>query len=196
MVINLFAPDGWLNHLNERINAAREVGLLNPCDGVELHRKITCFLPNGFLEDSLKYIDLTCSLLELTSPERMDEGGWIERRDLFDEASAWLKKEYGHDSRMLLCEAGFAKIGDQILESMPYIIFKGEPRLHLRLRDAEIDQIVQLLRWARSLRVLGVVVNLRNSDFEENSSRVLFICDICDGDSLAFCPITRNLECS
>jgi hypothetical protein len=196
MIVNLLTTDVWLKHLKERVSAARELGLLNTFDEVEFQQNIICVLPDGFPENSLKNIDLTCSLLELMSPEGTYKSGWIERSDLFNEASSWLKKEYGYDSRILLCEAGFSKVGDKVLESMPYIILKGEPILYLHLRDAEAAHIVQLLRWARSLRVLGVVADLKNNNFEEGSSRVLFICDIFDGDSLAFCSVTHTRKAS
>jgi hypothetical protein len=192
MTVNLFTTEVWLKHLKERVSAAREVGLLNTLDEVEVQQNITCFLSDGFPENSLKNIDPNCSLRELTSVQSSYKSGWLKRSDLFDEASSWLKKKYGHDSRILLCEAGFSKIGDKVLESRPHLILKGEPILYLRLQDAEAAQIAQLLRWARSLRVLGVVADLINNNFEEDSSRFLFICDIFDGDSLIFCPIIRG----
>jgi hypothetical protein len=190
MIINFSPPDAWLMHLKERVRTARELGLLNTLDEVELQQNITCFLPDGFAEKTLKNIDPTCSLRELMSDERSHKSGWLERSDLFDEASSWLKNEYGNDSRVLLCEAGFSKVGDKVLESRPHIILKGEPILYLRLRDADASHIARLLRWARSLRVLGVVAELKNNNFEEGFFRVLFMCDIFDGDSLVFCPTT------
>jgi hypothetical protein len=192
MTVNLFTTEVWLKHLKERVSAARELGLLNTFDEVELQLTGTCFLPDGFPENSLNDIDISIS--ELMSGERTYKRGWIERSDLFDEASAWLKKEYGHDSKILLFEAGFSKTGDKVLESSPHIILRGQPILYLRLQDAEAANIAQLLRWARSLRVLGVVADLNDNNFEEGSSRCLFICDIFDGDSLIFCPIIRRQE--
>jgi hypothetical protein len=174
----------WTSHLFSRAEEAKELGLLTKGDELVISSAIG-FFPEDIEPKLLDAISPNCSLRELRGID--NSSGWVKRDDLFDNAAKWILGKYSTFERAeLLCEAGYSKPGDKILENRQHIIMGDAAFLYQILLEARTETIAKTLRWARSRRLLGVVVLMSNGHATQDSNldRLAFLCDAFDGDSI------------
>lgn len=184
MITQIPATEVWISHLHNRINEAKKVGLLRKTDEIILSSTVL-FFPSGVTKIKVDEVLPNFSIREIQGVS--EKGGWVERNDLFDEAAMWIIEKYSSiEGAELYCEAGYSEAGDKILEKRQHVTFDGKPLLNNKLSKISSDVVAQTLRWARSWRVLGVVVDMScNEIFNTvDGDRLLFLCDALDGDSI------------
>ena len=114
--------------------------------------------------------------------QRGSKLGEIDTRAFADR----LRTAYANGSEAwLICEAGYSKSGDKVLQQRPHIMHGGRPLLRINVGSANIDEVATALRWGRSSRSLGTVMSGDGACLPfQPAMRGLFICDAFDGDSL------------
>ncbi|WP_211288384.1 hypothetical protein, partial [Xanthomonas theicola] len=144
------------------------------------------FAPGKFSNNDNLSADPDAKLSEITDATNAPQTGWVRRHDLLDEIARWLCDFESNDQRSiwLMCEAGYSKVGDPILEKRPHIFMGNRPFLVIDIEAGHHETLSTVLRWGRSDRFLGV---LQEGDMPESptpASRGFFLCDAFDGDSL------------
>ena len=183
MIVTVPTRPDWARHIQLRAQEARTIGLLfdNSIVKIELGG---IFIPRIGSKLRLGEVGPDTTLGELSG--RAEGLGWQPRPDLFDEAAAWMLRQFRSDEAYLVAEAGFSKVGDPILSTRPHFVFSDRVFLAISIGRSRADEIAQTLRWARSWRLLGAVLRSPHPQVNfDSAQRVLFFCDILDCDSLA-----------
>jgi hypothetical protein len=186
VLAQLPASDAWIAHLRQRIDWAKEIYLLDPLaqPATKLAR---IFLPSAANAEAIRPDDALWSVLGAAVPNK----GWVRKPDLYQEAADWLLTEYQNEpGKLVLCEAGMAKLGDAHLNDKPYVAFRDRPYYLLPIDGADPSFLAKVMSWGRMWqRFLGVVVETSPTAPSFEFSRGLFLCDGLDGDSLIVTPI-------
>jgi hypothetical protein len=187
MLMPLPKTTPWKQHIEKRVVDAKALGLLSGNHHLIFEQSV-CFIPDVLSENSLGEITPATSIRNLKKNTH-PSNDWIEREDMFDEAAEWLRTTYVQPLNTLICEAGFSKQGDKVLNQRQHFILGDTPILWVRLNTSGSPDIARMLRWARSLRLIGIIANLTTKGSMNINDPQLFICDVFDGDSLACCVI-------
>ena len=178
MISKLPLTSDWIEHIEDRVVQAKELKILGE-DYFFSQEKVFIFIPDWLETDMLTSISPKLSLSDIV--DNAKPSGWVKRLDMFDDVAKWIVEKEGKSNEKLelICEAGYSKIGDKVLQERPHVIFNNAPFLNSLLDNSE--KIAQVLRWGRSWRLLGIIANdFNNEQFDVK----YFICDVFDGDSI------------
>lgn len=182
----------WQTHLTRR--AAEAIALDFIDSNISLSwQGAKVFVPTNLDCKSISVIDPQTSLRILQAGSSVEREVWVTREDLFTDAARWLSKSFAADpDAWLVCEAGYAEVGDKVLQQRPHIMHGTRPLLHIKIGGSSVEDIATTLRWGRSWRSLGVVQpgNVAVNPFRP-STQGLFFCDAFDGDSLVVADFFR-----
>ncbi len=183
MCYKLPVSNDWVEYLEDRVLQAKEINILGE-DFLFLPENALIFIPDWLGVDMLTSISPKLSFSDIENNDK--PSGWVKRSDMFDEAAAWIAEKEGTGRLELICEAGYSKISDKVLQERPHIIFNDIPLLNLSLSPVCSEKIAQVLRWGRSWRLLGAIVNEFNNVCLDNMQFDVkyFLCDVFDGDSI------------
>lgn len=183
----------WRQHLQARLIQANELGLLHVAN-LDRWRGGNVFVPSQLAGGDIGSIDPRTALSNVRVDSAVDNVGWKERPDLFDEAARWIRLSFPKDcDAWLICEGGYSAVGDKVLEKRNHIVHGGRPLLLAKISEAESDELATVLRWGRSWRSLVVATSGPISRLPiEPSASSFFLCDAFDGDSLIVARLESN----
>ncbi len=183
MISNLPNTEIWMAHLNNRIEEAKNIGLIDNNDLKIINSNL--FIPNSVDKERLNLVTPDFSIRKLEDDKL--KSGWNKRRDMFNEVSIWIIDTYKHQDKVrLFCEAGYSEIGDKVLEKRPHINYHGNPILFLDISSSNAESISNILRWGRSSHLLGIIADINALPISDTNKvrDFLFLCDVFDNDSI------------
>ncbi len=195
MLIRIPENTQWINHLESRLSAARDIGLLNKYVEIEQDRAVL-FLPVKAENFRSASFHPEFSLRSILSHGDIPKNDWVLRKDMMAEAAQWVKKySAGFSSTWLFTEAGWSEPGDKSLEKDNYIVCNSRPVYYLNIHLTEKERIKLILRKSRSSRFLGVLTPSMNEPDEIlPAADGYFLTDALQGDSLILVPVRPGLS--
>lgn len=182
----------WEEHISKRIFEAKQIGLLEADDNVDMGLTIAIF-PENVDSSSISVATPGTSVNDLLAVQKNLNGKWVERIDCLDSSAEIIQRlSSGLNSVFMFCEAGFRKKGDKSLGRFKSLFINDTPIFFLEVLKSTSIDIANVLRAGRSLRMLGVVKNEVFKATEFHGNIMIFLCDALDGDSLILCPVSRS----
>ncbi len=182
MQVSVPDSEDWVNHVDRRVADAKQIGLLDP--QVVSEKDACLFVPDHVVLGRVTVSRPEWSLRTLLDQTPQPGAGWVRRDDLFDEAAEWLVRLCRNSpSAWLVCEAGFARLGDPGLAGEPWVAHRGSPFYAVEIARIATGALAVQMRKARSRRFLGVVPAAWTEPLLP-ADQGLFLCDAFDIDSL------------
>lgn len=180
--------EAWKEHVLERISAAEDIGLIESSDRIDFDQAVI-FFPEAAEESSIAASTPHTTINEILSVSRAP-GKWTERIECLEEAVQAIKDLCNEQRQyFLLCEAGYIKAGDKVLEKYRHILLGDSPILFIGIHSDSAHEIAKVLKAGRSQRILGAIKGEVVDETNLIGKNRFFFCDALDGDSVLICPI-------